>query len=808
MNQPPRGFLPTVARFASILVCAGMSLIAVWASAQESATTQEGDSSASFVEEGLDTGVRVPIPIEVRGEIEYLVEEDMIIVRATTDRPGLVMYGERSITAQEIVFDQRQQVMTAMGQARLWDYGRIFTGDKIIYDIEGEKGTIFNPGSVGAGDNFFVTGDQLEIDQIPAAERWEGRWWRRPPENAELTRYKVENGTVTSCDLPEPHYHITFEDLEVVPGDRFWVHDVWWNQGGWPLGYLPYFSRSLADHRVAYIFNTGSFSDLGVGVLNKLNVHLDPRLRAAFYADYFADGGFGTGGAYHFDFPEAYGPRGSIRGYWIDQEEANDENLYEDEERYRWAGEYAEDLPWGWRVTAEFQKRSDVDYADDFDRVERVHGVEGDELESDRPSNISVSKSWDSQTVRVTAAKRLDDFFYSSLPGVERLPQARWDMLPTQIGDSGAYIDAHLDYGDLRREQGFNKNTNMVDETERLDGEVRLLHPVRLPWALNLTPFLGYRGTSYFDPRRRADVASSPGLAEDEFDDLTRNVAEAGMTLGTRFTHQWEPQARKPNADPARAAPRHDAYRLVFHPELGYTYYHPDEDLEEENVGDQRFPYIDPVDDIRAQMHRVGTRMTTALQAKSGGQSRTMARYRFGVGMDFFPDDNAVYESFDFEDDFINDDGTPDDSRTTDFRHDLNLIPVDWLNLGHYIRYDIEDSNLRSANTYLAFSRWAGWTTTVGFNTFDTPFVSTESQEEAYLQLLWHLSHKWTVIANSRFDVDDSSIRRQRLTFARDLHDFVAFLELEHKNRRNHDDDFSVDVILRFKGFAEYLPAF
>ncbi len=745
----------------------------------------------------IDTGLEIPIPIKIQGEIEYQPEEQLVIVRSTEEKRALVLRGEQTISAQEIVYDQGEQTFAAHGGVRLWDRGQIYTGDELIYDLKTEKGTLYNPGSVGTAQQFFVDGNKLEIDEVETAPRWKGRWWRHPPRADKLRRYKISDGTATTCDLPVPHYHVKFSELEVIPGDRFWIEDFAMQAGGWPMGYLPYFTRSLAEHRVSYIFSAGSFSDLGFGALNKINVHLDPRLRLAFFADYLSDAGFGTGGSYRFNFPEPYGPKGWVRGYWIDQQEADDDKLFEDEERWRTAGEYTQDLPWGWRFIAQFQQRSDFEYSDDYDRLERVRGVTNYEIERDTPSFASLSKSWDEQTVRITAAKRLEDFFQTSLPGVERLPQARWDLMPTQIADLGLYADAHMDYGDLRREQGFNKRTNFVDQTERLDGELKLLYPVRLPWAVNMTPFAGYRGTGYFNPTRRDNVDGIPGKEEGNFDDLTRNIGEAGVTFNTRFAHIWEnDSSSQPGA--------FDAMRLVVQPEVGYGYYAPDESLEEEFDNGVRFPFIDSVDDYRAEMHRITGRVSTSLQGKKGIQTRTLARYGIGIGYDQFPDDNLIYEDFDFDDDLAEN----PDSRTTDLRQDLTIRPIDWLTFGHFLRYDVDDSLVRSSNTYFSFSYWENWNSTLGFNSYDDPFIDIEEQEEAYLRFLLRLSHKWSIMYHTRYDIDGSDSRRHRVTFARDLHDFIALLELEQKNRENRDEEFSVIFHLQFKGFGQYLPMY
>ena len=725
----------------------------------------------------------VSLPIECHGDVEYFGEDGALIVHSRDGERANVVYGERSITADEIVVDFVSQQIRAHGNVRLWDRGRLMVADQVLYDLEKEEARLYNLKHATLDPQIYLTGDNV-LRQRVAGDTPAGA-----TEPERVDQYTITDGTVTTCDLPIPHYYIRYDSMTIIPGDRFWLHDIWWLQGGLPLGYMPFFTRSLAEHRIAYIFYGGHMSDLGVATLHKLNVHLDPRLRLAFMGDTFSKVGYGYGASWRFHFPGQYGPDGRIRWYGVSQRGADDDRFFEDEDRYRIAGSYRQTLPHGIKVTSEFHRSSDFDFNEDYDRVMKQRGDTSYDMERNDPSFISVSKAWDQHTARITTAKYLEDFFFSQLPRTERLPQAKWDLMPTNLFNTNLYLDAHVAYDDVRREQGYHprrsrdETTNYIDEIQRTDAELELFYPLNLPYGWFLLPHVGYRGTDYSDPSRRR-VA---GLPDREFDDEFRSLLEAGTELGTRSIAYWD------------AGERWGKLRWVFEPTIGYDYYQPSVDLEE--IGREeglRFPYIDDVDEFRATFHRVSARLSTRLQSRGKEGVRTLGRLTMGGAYDIFPDDNLRFDNLVYMDDLAD----SDDHRYTDYFEELRISPLRWMSFGNYLRYDVDDSTIRTSNTYLELHPAARWGARIGFNSFDDPFIDEEEQEEIYLSTRYQLSHKWSVLLAHRYDVDDSTSRKNSVTFVRNLHDFQALIELEQRNRQDRDDEFSVMFALRFIGLG------
>ncbi len=726
----------------------------------------------------------IGLPFDCHGDVEYVGEDNALVIRSTDGDRANVVYGERSITADQIIVDLAIQQIRAHGNVRMWDNGRLMVADQAVYDLEKEEARFYNLKHANLDPRLYLTGDRVVYQAVP------GGIPEGATEPETMDQYTVMDGTVTTCDLPIPHYYIKYDSMTIIPGDRFWLHDVWYLQGGFPLGYLPFFTRSLAEHKIAYIFYGGHMSDLGVATLHKVNVHLDPRLRFAFMGDTFSQVGYGYGASWHFHFPGQYGPDGTVKWYGVSQRDPDDDWYFDDEDRYRFSGDYKQELPHGIKITSEFQRSSDFEFNEDYDRVMRLRGASDYELERDVPSSLSVSKSWDRQTVRVTGAKYFEDFFYSQLPRTERLPQARWDLMPSTMGSTGLYMDAHLAYDDARREQGYHRplsrteQTNYIDEIQRTDGELRFFYPLGLPYGWYLSPYAGYRGTDYSDPTRRVD-----GVPERSFDDQFRSMLETGTELGTRSILYWNP-------------PEFGELRWLFEPVFGYDYFDPSEELEEIGLADgSRFPYVDDVDDFRATFHRVSARLNTKLQHRGNQGVRTLGRLTMGAAYDHFPDDNLRFDNLVYTDDRV--DPGDEDHRYTDFFEEFRVHPLHWVALGNYLRYDVDDSTLRTSNSYLdMYPAQYPWSVRLGLSTFEDALIDREQQEDVYYRTRWKLSKKWSVLFGQRYDLDDNTLRKSNLIFVRNLHDFQALIELEQRNRRFRDDEYSVIFSLRFLGLG------
>ncbi len=741
-----------------------------------------------------DDGELLSVEI-LSGQYEYQVDTQILSLQATEENRASVLWGERSVTADTVVYNEADRILEATGDVRLWDEGYILRGDYARYDIEKNEGLLTNPKEAELAEGVYFTGGRMEYKLIPASEVDEDS------EEDYFREYRLYDGWFTPNDLPVPHYHFDYERIVIIPGDEMRMFNMTTVVQSWPLMFFPYYQRSLGENRVTYYIEFGFDSDLGASIQNRVNIELTKQHMVDVYGDYFTDAGFGKGAKYTFDVDHEYGPKGYVYGYHIEQQAPDNDNIHDGEDRFLLAGEYNQNLPYKTHLSAKGHFASDSEYFDDYRDVIQSDDLNERELERESVSHVSVTKYFNEQSIRITGAHRFDNFFFTGLPFIEREPQIHFEQFPTRIMETGLFGSLQLDYGRFRREEGvtfpIDRNTlfdqiSFRDEVDRFDANVLLEHPFYLPEQFTVTPWLGYRGTYYSDPSRSVDDPSTGirDFTEFNFDSEFRNILQAGLDVSTRRTM---------NID--SFLDRYEKMRAVIEPEISYGFFDPDTALERLTSGPGvRFPYIDPVDDFRFQTHHVGLMLRSRIQGKSAaGAIGDFMRLSAGFSFDYAPDDDIRFDSFEFFDDTANN----SDHRFSDLVEEFEIYPAEWVTLGNSLRFDMDDGNVRSSLYYARFDPHERVSFDVGYNTFRFPSIDAEEQQDVVYGINYRLSNKWEAFYRGRLDVDDSIVRQNDVGLLRDMYDFFAVIGFEHTAHPTLGDDFSVRFRLGWWGLNQ-----
>lgn len=737
-----------------------------------------------FVQAQNGNSVPESLSVEILGgQYEYNVADQILNLDSNEESRATVLWGERSITADQIIYSEANRIIEATGDVRLWDEGLILRGDYARYDLNSNEGLLENAKESELSEGLYFTGGRMEYKLVASGVS--------DASEIQYTReYHLYDGKFTPNDLPVPHYYFDYERIVVIPGDQMRINSLTTVVQGWPLMYLPYYQRSLGENRVTYYVEFGYDSDLGASVENRVNIELTKSYIIDLYGDYFTKAGIGKGMKFSFDVPHEHGPKGHIYGYHIQQEAPDNDNIHDGEDRYLISGEYNQKLPYDMRLSAKGHFASDSEYTDDYGSSVRSHEIDQREVERESVSHVSITKYFDEQSLRITGAKRFDNFYFSGLPFVERQPQIHFEQYPTNIMDTGLYGSLALDFGRYRREEGItfpiNRNTlfeqaTYRDEFDRFDANLNLEYPIYLPERFTVTPWLGYRGTHYEDPSRTTDDPSNGvrDFTAFNFGSETRNILQAGVDVSTRRTIDVDP-----------FLDRYDKMRAVVEPVFSYAFYEPDTALEQLTSGPGiRFPYVDPVDDYRFQTHHLGAIVRTRIQGKNsyGGISDFM-RLSAGFSFDYAPDDDILFDSFEFFDDTANN----SDHRFSDLIEEFQIYPADWVTLGNSLRFDIDDGQMRSSLYYARFDPIERLTFDVGYNTFRFPLINSGEEQDAVYGLQYQLSNKWAVYYRGRYDINDNTVRQNDVGFMRDMYDFYTVIGFEHTSHPVLGDDYSI----------------
>jgi lipopolysaccharide assembly outer membrane protein LptD (OstA) len=175
------------------------------ASGQYHLSVEVGDTTAAQREV-----VRYDAP-----RIEYQVPEGRIVL----DQSAHLTYSDLELRARRVEYDVSQQSMTAHGNPVLEEKGDEVKGQLMTYDLPSHVGTIY----------------QAETEYERGIYR--GGTIRKAGDNT----LDVLNGSYTTCDLPEPHYHFASHYMKIYLKDKLVAKPVVFYVEHVPLFALPFY---------------------------------------------------------------------------------------------------------------------------------------------------------------------------------------------------------------------------------------------------------------------------------------------------------------------------------------------------------------------------------------------------------------------------------------------------------------------------------------------------------------------------------------------------------------------------------------
>jgi lipopolysaccharide transport protein LptA len=138
------------------------------------------------------------------------------------------------IEADQIVYDQAQQVVDATGHVRIRHLGVTVLADRAVVDLQGQRlQATGNPVVLIDEKGRRLEGQTLTYDfqakraeLVPAATTVDGMHVRGARLQAEPSRIQVEGGTFTTCNPDRPAYRVTAAQVEIIPGDHLTAHQA------------------------------------------------------------------------------------------------------------------------------------------------------------------------------------------------------------------------------------------------------------------------------------------------------------------------------------------------------------------------------------------------------------------------------------------------------------------------------------------------------------------------------------------------------------------------------------------------------
>jgi len=478
-------------------------------------------------------------PIEVEAdELAYDREQQVYEAHGNVE----VVRGDITLKADHARVNSVTKDVNAWGNVVLTEGEDVLECERLELNMETRLGRISKARFFLKEQNFRVVGEDVE----------------KLGEN----RYRVRNGSFTTCDAKRPPWKFTVKEMEVTVGGYGVVKDPVFYVGDIPIFYLPkaYFPVKR-ERQTGFLIPSAGYSDKhGLEVQTAFYWAINKDMDATVYESYLGDRGFKEGLEYRYALTKE--TKGESRFYFINDQDYNDQ-------RYAFFVKHEQTLPYETYLKADLNYTSDIQYPRDFDDdLPTTTRIDSRSLRQLR-SVVFGGKNWDQFSLLAQG------MFFESLTNenndatVQKLPQVGFFAHPQSIFGTPLFFDMNATYANFARQEGI--------EAHRWDFFPQLSYPTRLFDVFKIRPNAGFRETLYIpynDPTGQLNEWTS------------REIFTAGLDTGVEFFRTFEAGELSRLSNLYKVA----KWMHTFEPSVSYQY-NPQVDQDEN-------PFFDEVDQI------------------------------------------------------------------------------------------------------------------------------------------------------------------------------------------------------------------
>lgn len=530
------------------------------------------------------------------------------------------------ITADQITYNQLTDTYTAEGDVRISREGRVLTADKALVNQTSQRAWAMGDVRLVSGQDT-LTGRRLELnlkDETGALTDGnvflaQNHLYLKSDQILKTgpQTYFARNASVTTCDGPNPDWHITGKDLKVTIGGYGFVrHAAFWADG-LPIMYTPYlFFPVNRKRQTGLLAPEFGYSDRkGFDYLQPFYWAVNDSMDATVMADYMSERGLRLGAEYRYVASER--SWGTLMADGFDDRQVDDgldahserygypgdAYLRTNRDRYWVRGKANQELPWKMTAKVDVDVVSDQDYLQDFktgpfgfEKTQayflRTFGRDIDDYTDPfRKNQLNINRLWTTYAFNANVRWYQDavrDRPEGSATPLQNLPEITMDGIKQKIDGSPVYYGLMSSYTNLYQENG--------DRGQRADVYPRLYYPTRLFNAVSVEPSAGIRQTVWY-------MDHYENAAGDERREHSRTLYDFKLDTSTDFYRVY-----------ACNTAGWDRIKHDLRPQIIYQY------LPEEDQSD--FPQFDTLDRIEAR-NLITFALTNTLIARKSGPAQS-----------------------------------------------------------------------------------------------------------------------------------------------------------------------------------------
>ena len=454
-------------------------------------------------------------------------EEERVVLHAETQRATAegwhaegqgeeqvqILYQDIEIRCDTADFNRDTGEVLATGNVVLDRGPSRFTADEAKFNLQTKKGVFYNA-TAFIDPMYTFTGREIEkLDE---------------------THYRIDHATFTTCstDVGKPpwSFHVRKSKVEQEGLGKFTSSAM--RIRGVPVFYMPYMVWPVKQERAAgLLFPRLGYSNVrGFNFGLPLYVPLGRSYDTTIFADYYSEGFFGLGN--NWRWAPMQGAFGEINLYaiWDRQNEQVEWKLF---------GRHVQEDFLGFRLLAQAENLSDIDFWQDFDRSFDAN------TRRDLFSFIFLTRSFGPYSLNLRADHR-QTFLTNSEVVLSQLPEVEIRSGSTSVFGSQVYLNLISSLNYLHADRGGD----LIGDYGRADLFPQFSYTLPGPPWLSVTPRVGGRFTYYtkqYTENRRAfedepiDRVYATGAVDVVGPSLSR-VFDGGFGAYSKIKHLIEPR--------------------------------------------------------------------------------------------------------------------------------------------------------------------------------------------------------------------------------------------------------------------------
>ncbi len=682
--------------------------------------------------------------------LQYLKEEQKLIAKGNV----VVSYRDVELTADQAEIKSDTKEAHAQGHVVLRQKGKTtLSGDEVFFDFRNNQGS------------------------FPDGRFFEFPWYGYGEKMEQISKKKLraENVSITSCDLPNPHYDVKAKSADFYPGDKIVAKNVVFRILDTPVFWLPYVVIPLQESPLDIM--PGYSNEWGAYVLVSKGFSINENVHGKLRADWYSKRGFGYGADLNYKFDQL--GVGQIKLYGISDKHSPNQradNPFSDR-----SSDYRGRVGWKHKaridplttLQLQWHELSDGRFLQDF--FEREHREE-----ISPQSFFTVTRNADRYSLLTHIEKRTNRFQTVS----EKLPEVVFTWLRKPLFGSNFYYTHEDGFVNFNQTQAFSPNG---PNTIQLYTDQELSYPTNFFKSYHFNPYVNFR-EDYFTKSRDEETGISRFVFGTGFDlrsRFYRKIDYDGSFLGVKL-HQL----------------RHVMEPLIQYNSIKFTSVDPTK-LVVTGRGDQ----LDLQDFVTLG---VENRIQTKRKVKGGAFQRVdlvsfnaFLDYSFGPGSDLL---------------------RTRANKFTNARFETVLRPYDWLVLRMDTDYDFLDWEIFKHNTDLVFDP-GRFRITIGhrytndrshdprvISNLEIPrphlvFEDQGSDHQVTLDVVYDLNERWDLGGYVRWQINKNHLEEWELRAQRDLHDWLLDFGFNVRNSNRTDANQQLNkeffVQLRLKALPE-----